>query len=546
MKLFQQLLVAPAALGLMAPMAANAADLDIKGVSDYSGSSDQVTSISRFQDVYPTDWAYQALSSLIERYGCVAGYPSGSYLGIRVITRFEAAALLNACLDRITEVTDELRRLLIEFEQELAILKGRVDGLEARVGELEATQFSTTTKLFGQTTFVFGGNHYGGDGEQLNGITRADAASKESGGTTFTYDMRLDLNTSFTGKDLLKMRLRAGNFSKSAFGSDGYVGLHAMEVAFQEPDETDIVAVNRLYYSFPIGESFTVIGGPIVRQDDMLAIWPSAYPVDTILDIFTYAGSPATYNRALGGGAGIWWEQNNWSISANYVSENAYEANPNTGGVGTDGAASSGTVQIAYAPENWGIAAAYNYASGDNGAGIYPGSGTYLAHTLSGYGNINSLALSAWWSPEDTGWMPSISTGWGYSRIDLKDGFSIGENYFSFESAVTQSWYIGLQWDDVFVEGNTLGMAVGQPTFVTNVDYKNGSDFVADGQYAWEFWYAMQITDNITVTPAIFYLSRQAGEVTNAEGRQVLWGGYRKHNKTFNNFGALLKTTFRF
>ena len=154
MKLFQQLLVAPAALGLMAPMAANAADLDIKGVSDYSASSEQVTSISQFQDVYPTDWAYQALSNLIERYGCVAGYPSGSYLGNRAMTRFEAAALLNACLDRITEVTDELRRLLEEFEQELAILKGRVDGLEARVGELEATQFSTTTKLVGQTSLI--------------------------------------------------------------------------------------------------------------------------------------------------------------------------------------------------------------------------------------------------------------------------------------------------------------------------------------------------------------------------------------------------------
>ncbi|KZR65279.1 Outer membrane protein alpha precursor [Prochlorococcus sp. MIT 1303] len=154
MKLFQQLLVAPAALGLMAPMAANAADLDIKGVSDYSASSEQVTSISQFQDVYPTDWAYQALSNLIERYGCVAGYPSGSYLGNRAMTRFEAAALLNACLDRITEVTDELRRLLKEFEQELAILKGRVDGLEARVGELEATQFSTTTKLVGQTSLI--------------------------------------------------------------------------------------------------------------------------------------------------------------------------------------------------------------------------------------------------------------------------------------------------------------------------------------------------------------------------------------------------------
>ncbi|KZR76600.1 Outer membrane protein alpha precursor [Prochlorococcus marinus str. MIT 1323] len=125
-----------------------------EGVSDYSASSEQVTSISQFQDVYPTDWAYQALSNLIERYGCVAGYPSGSYLGNRAMTRFEAAALLNACLDRITEVTDELRRLLNEFEQELAILKGRVDGLEARVGELEATQFPTTTKLVGQKSLI--------------------------------------------------------------------------------------------------------------------------------------------------------------------------------------------------------------------------------------------------------------------------------------------------------------------------------------------------------------------------------------------------------
>ena len=127
--------------------AANAAELNINGVSDYaataSGNSlDQVTSVTQFSDVYPTDWAYQALANLVETYGCVAGYPNGTFRGNRAMTRYEAAALLNACLDRITEVTDELRRLLKEFETELAILKGRVDGLEARVGELEATQFS--------------------------------------------------------------------------------------------------------------------------------------------------------------------------------------------------------------------------------------------------------------------------------------------------------------------------------------------------------------------------------------------------------------------
>ena len=122
MKLFQQLLVAPAALGLLAT-GANAAELNINGVSDYAASADQVTSVTQFSDVYPTDWAYQALANLVEQYGCVAGYPNGTFRGNRAMTRYEAAALLNACLDRITEVTDELRRLLKEFETELAILK---------------------------------------------------------------------------------------------------------------------------------------------------------------------------------------------------------------------------------------------------------------------------------------------------------------------------------------------------------------------------------------------------------------------------------------
>ena len=166
MKLFQKLLLAPAALGLMAPVAASASELNIAGVSQY-GSEEQVTSITQFSDVQPTDWAYQALSNLIERYGCVAGYPNGTYRGSRAMTRFEAAALLNACLDRITDVTDELKRLMKEFEKELAVLKGRVDGLEAKVAVLQATQFSTTTKVTGLATFVLGANTFGGQRQQL-------------------------------------------------------------------------------------------------------------------------------------------------------------------------------------------------------------------------------------------------------------------------------------------------------------------------------------------------------------------------------------------
>ena len=270
MKLFQRLLVAPAALGLLAPMAVNATELNIDGVSDYAASGEQVTSITQFSDVYPTDWAYQALSNLIERYGCVAGYPNGTYRGNRAMTRFEAAALLNACLDRVTEVTDELKRLMKEFEKELAILKGRVDGLEARVGELEATQFSTTTKLKGQTTFGVGASTAGSSVSSA-----ADAYNQSFGAATFIYDLRLALDTSFTGKDLLRTRLRSGNFGNSVFGN----GLTAMEVAFEEPSGANSVGIDRVFYQFPIGSSFTATVGARVRQDDMLAVGLALIPL---------------------------------------------------------------------------------------------------------------------------------------------------------------------------------------------------------------------------------------------------------------------------
>ena len=111
MTLARSLLLVPTALGLIAT-GANAAELNINGVSDYAADAEQVTSVTQFSDVYPTDWAYQALANMVEQYGCVAGYPNGTFRGNRAMTRYEAAALLNACLDRVTEVTDELRRLL--------------------------------------------------------------------------------------------------------------------------------------------------------------------------------------------------------------------------------------------------------------------------------------------------------------------------------------------------------------------------------------------------------------------------------------------------
>ncbi|WP_273247326.1 iron uptake porin, partial [Limnospira indica] len=143
------------------------ADLEqINLYSEVADSMEQVTSVSQLSDVQPTDWAFQALQSLVERYGCIAGYPDGTFRGNRAMTRFEFAAGLNACLERVNEliaasvanlVTREdlavLQRLQEEFAAELATLRGRVYALEARTAELEANQFSTTTKLRGEVVF---------------------------------------------------------------------------------------------------------------------------------------------------------------------------------------------------------------------------------------------------------------------------------------------------------------------------------------------------------------------------------------------------------
>ena len=587
MKLVRQLLVAPAALGLLAPAAVNASELNIDAVSDYAATGEQVTSITQFSDVYPTDWAYQALSNLIERYGCVAGYPNGTYRGNRAMTRFEAAALLNACLDRITEVTDELKRLMKEFEKELAILKGRVDGLEARVGELEATQFSTTTKLKGQTTFVIGATNAGGDngssyyGSSLRDTNAfdkkgkkggAEAYNREFGAFTFNYDQRLAFDTSFTGKDKLYARLRAGNFTKgaTAFSGSG-VNLAALDVATDSGvtganSVANNVILDRLYYRFPAGSEFTVFVGAEGRNTEALALWPSKYNKGgaKILDWTALMGTSGVYNKETGQLIGAYWKQkvdkgaNAFSVSVNYVADsgNGNISNARKGGFMTDNSEASLLAQLGYGGPQWGVAFGYRYGQCDSGNGLRRGTefaknntwnNDCLAENENGVAkryssSANSYALNAYWQPEESGWIPSISAGWGINTVSadrLVEGTPVE----------TQSWMVGLKWDDVFLKGNAMGFAVGQPTFATSVEScskasrKAGtcSDTPFDGNYVFEWYYNFQVTDNIAITPSLFYLSRPMGQYTS----NLVKDG-RGYDGQFNVFGGLVQTTFKF
>ena len=514
MKLFKQLLVAPAALGLLAPVAANAADLNINGVSKYA-ADEQVTSISQFADVKPTDWAYQALSNLIERYGCVAGYPNGTFKGGQAMTRFEAAALLNACLDRVTETTDELKKLLAEFQKELAILKGRVDGLDARVGVLEANQFSTTTKLKGIAVMTIGGTSNGATAQSLLAAAAFPGSTQANQNKiAFNYDVKLNLDTSFTGKDLLRTTLRANNFQNSVFGGFGSASL--MDASNPSNVGTDGVALNRLFYQFPLGKGVTATFGAKVRQDDMLAMWPSAYNADGILDRLTYAGAPGAYSLNLGAGAGLSYKaQNGFNISALYVSNQLEAGNSatNTAAITSDalssvegglGGASSTTLQVGYAKQNWGAAFAYNYLSAATSLALNDFNASYNVN------GSNNVGFSAYWQPTKTGFIPSISAGVGTT---YRNG---GQDRNPVNGSSSSSWQVALQWNDAFIKGNALGMAYG----ATQV---GGTD---PSENAYEAFYKFQATDNISVTPAFFWIN----------------GGGNNPDQ----YGGVLKTTFKF
>ena len=100
----------------------------------------QVTSVTQLKDVQPTDWSYQALSNLISRYGCVAGYPNGTFKPGQPASRAELAALTNACLDRISEYQSAADAALAaalraQFSKEIAATNTRVSALEVAAAQ---------------------------------------------------------------------------------------------------------------------------------------------------------------------------------------------------------------------------------------------------------------------------------------------------------------------------------------------------------------------------------------------------------------------------
>ena len=495
MKFFKQLMLAPVALGMIAP-AAQAADINLSSINQYA-SAEQVTSVTQFSDVRPTDWAYQALSNLVTRYGCVAGYPNGTFAGGKAMTRFEAAALLNACLDRVTETTDELRKLLTEFDTELTVLTARVDGLESKVGKLQAQQFSTTTKLKGEASFVLGG---------VPGLKTTSGT--EAGNTAFNYDLRINFDTSFTGKDLLRTRLRSGNFSSQPFGSSSSLLKLDKAETSQGTGTSSNVWLDRLYYTFPVGKNVKLTAGALVRNTEMAWI-PSAYKSD-ILDFFQLGGTSGVYNKATGAGFGAQYTQpgkQGLVANLNYVAENG--ADSSTGVFDSTGKLNA-LAQVGYRAPQFGIAVGYRYGTQGSRVRNFNALGGGSGALTNGQ-DSNSIAFNAYWQPKTSGIVPSISFGYGYNGVSGAGKATGATN--------SQSWFTGLQWADVFAKGNAAGIAVGQPS---NSENANKATML-------EFFYKYQVSNNISITPAIFYVSDNQGS-----------------QNASSNWGGVVQTTFRF
>lgn len=235
-------------------------EVSAQTVESYSTDLNQITNVNQLRDVSPTDWAYEALRSLVDRYGCISGFPNQTYRGSQSLSRYEFAAGLNSCLNQIERLIASqgsigqedlatINRLSQEFEAELASIGGRVDELESRAAILEDNQFSTTTKLGGEVSFalsqVFGDELADGSGDDLDSVT------------VFNFRSRLNFNTSFTGKDLLKVRLDALNtvpFGPGEGDDPNVTGTNTTRTAFDEGSDGS-VRIGKLFYTFAIGDS---------------------------------------------------------------------------------------------------------------------------------------------------------------------------------------------------------------------------------------------------------------------------------------------------
>jgi hypothetical protein len=365
------------------------------------------------------------------------------------------------------------------------------------LGGRESQPFIPTTRLRVEANSLVGGtpNFVAPLGRSGDGEGRAPNQ------TTSGFDLRLTVDSSVTGRDLVRTRLRAGNTAPLPFGSSAQI------LRLDTPSSTagDLI-VDRLYVSVPIGDAIQVNGGALVRNTGLLGFIPSAYN-SRVLDFFQLAGASGTYNRAVGSGLGIQLNHprkadgTTVSFDLNAISQHGF-ADSDTG-VLSSASGINVLGQLGMRGASWGAAVAYRFGSRHS----WIRDPNFSPRAVGAGQQSNSVAIGAYWQPIDHSWQPSISVGYGINAVS------------SGSMPQSQSWMVGLQWDGLFSGGDGAGLAIGQAPFTRE---RSSQSWLV------ESFYRMQLSDAVSITTALFYAS-----------------SYRE-NQFRPTWGGLIQTSFRF
>jgi len=490
-----------------------------------------VTSVSQLSDVKPTDWAFTALQSLVERYGCIAGYPDRTFRGKQATSRYEFAAGLNACLDKINEIISAgladkvskedlatLQKLQEEFAAELATLRGRVDALDAKVAKLEAQQFSTTTKLSGEAIM------------SVQGASGNSLAPNPNRTSVFVSSrVRLDLNTSFTGSDLLKTRLEVGNGGgtiPAAFGAgtttqNSFIGnTNSSNIGFQTygQDYTGLgstFTLAKLRYDFNLGDARISIG-PVMHAYDHIDTnsYANNEAVDFASTFFINNPLMVLVNGQTGGaGAAFDWNpgKSAFSLRGLYLAASGNQPTA-TNGVnrGLFGDAYQASAELEFAPKN---------AAGDKAFAIK------LQYTNGAVNNanINAGGVNVEWKFAKS---LAIFGRYGFGTIDNRganaatapaytSGLYTGGFTTTAGNLSPQTWMAGIAFPDLLKEGALAAVAVGQPFIDSNVGNATQTNL--------ELFYNFPVTNNIRITPDVQFVFNP----NNVSGNTIFVGTLR-------------------
>ncbi|MDX2228294.1 MAG: iron uptake porin [Leptolyngbyaceae cyanobacterium bins.349] len=558
------LLASPALAGTAFATAANAQTINnsaiapantLQQVSVYGAEGrgnelDQVTSVSQFSDVRPTDWAFQALQSLVERYGCIVGYPDKTYRGNRALSRYEFAAGLNACLDKIQELIaaatadfvrkedlEVVKRLQEEFAAELASLRGRVESLEVRTATIEKQQFSTTTKLSGEVIFniadtfgdaatITGNDNFIDANSNLPGVQRVNEDDNTE--TIFGNRARLSFDASFSGRDRLRTRLNAANIT--SFSGGAFTGTNQTRLSVDGvTGGGNAVEIDKLFYRFPVGQNLRVqIDAVNLEYYDGLVSSLSPFESSGQGSVSRFGRFNPVYRSnapTLPGSAGITFD---YAFSPNLSLQGGFSADRSSNDPSIKNGLFNGDFtaigQLVFRPSRTfdiGLTYVRAYYTGSNAALNQPGpnltgsTGTaYAANPFAGEATAsNNFAAQVQWRIA-----PKITIGGWY-------GYNFAANRRTNEEAQIQNWAAFLAFPDLGKRGNLGGILFGMTPRVVDTDFRPRTRGVAnpnlrrrldeDPPLHLEVFYRYRVNDNISITPGVFVLFNPEGNSAN-------------------------------